>query len=314
MNNKVLIIGGNGYVGSRLCENLEYDIMSVDLNLFITNNSLKNIQTDFNKLDKDFINKFNTIILLAGHSSVRMCDEYPTSVFNNNVRNFVSLLEKISENQTLIYASSGSVYGDCKFPIADENISLDAPHNMYDLTKQMIDTYYLTSAKKGRIFGLRLGTINGYSPTLRNDVMMNSMCSSAWQKNEILLFNPNTKRSIIGTTDLLRAIQTIIASNNANGGIYNLSSFTKTSGEMAKIVSNATNSPINLVNPEEYNKEKINEKLISSKYNYELSSKKFSIDFNFTFNETPESIITDLIENKNKMIFTNRNSVYNYSG
>jgi len=315
MSENILIIGGNGYVGSKLCHELTGNVVSVDLNIFtVGNNPVKNIKTDYNELDETFIKQFDHIILLAGHSSVRMCDLYPVSIFNNNVRNFVNLLSKVSPNQTLIYASSGSVYGNCKLDSADETTELDSPYNMYDLTKQMIDEYYLTSKHQGRVFGLRLGTINGYSPVLRDDVMMNSMCSTAWREGQVLLFNPHTKRSIIGTNDLVRGIKTIMASSNSTGGIYNMCSFTKTSGEMAKIVSDKVNCPLSLVDPEQYNKQKINEKLVSSKYNFSLSSDKFSRDFSFEFQETPESIVDGLIENKNKMVLTNRNASYNYSG
>lgn len=314
---KILILGGKGYIGSKLCSTLEGDITTVDMCLFETINSkIKNIKIDYNKLDKQFLSQFKYIILLAGHSSVRMCDLYPKSVFDNNVTNFINLVNKLNDDQTLIYAGSGSVYGNCKQIWATEDYKFEEPYNMYDLTKQVIDNYYLTSNLKPRIFGLRFGTVNGYSSVLRDDVMINAMISTAWKINKVLLFNPSTKRSILGVNDLARAIQTIINSNNSNslnGGIYNLCSFTKTAEEMAKAVSKKIACPLEIVIPEEINKQnKLNEKLVSSKYDFGLSCDKFINNFSFSFEESLDSVIDGLIENKNNIIFTNRNNSYDY--
>jgi nucleoside-diphosphate-sugar epimerase len=268
--------------------------------------------SSYNKLTSIFLQKFTDIILLAGHSSVRMCDNYPHAVFNNNVRNFVNLIHKLNSNQTLIYASSASVYGNCLEQNVDENYTLGHPYNMYDLTKQMIDHYYLTCKPASRIFGLRFGTVNGYSPILRTDVMLNAMTTTAWEKDKILLFNENTKRSILGTNDMVAAIRTLIFSNKSDGGIYNIASFTKTSGQMAEIVSKKINCPIEKILPNTQSDFKLNEKLISNKYDFSLSCDKFVKDFNFTFNESIDTILDGLIQNKHKMIFTDRNKSYNY--
>jgi nucleoside-diphosphate-sugar epimerase len=224
----------------------------------------------------------------------------------------VSLLDKLNENQTLIYAGSGSVYGDCKVENATEDYQFESPYNMYDLTKQMIDSYVLTSKVKPRVFGLRFGTVNGSSPVLRTDVMLNAMTNSAKTQNKVLLFNPETKRSILGTVDLCRAFKTIIDSNKSTGGIYNLCSFTKTSGEMAKIVSNLCKVTLETVIPDEVNKTGLNEKLVSSKYNFALSTNKFTTDFNFQFEETAESIVDNLIMNWDYMVKGHRNKSFNY--
>lgn len=313
MSDKILIIGGLGYVGSKLSQYYNYDVQSVDLNLFFTDrNNIANYQCDYSTLNVEYLNKFKTIVLLAGHSSVRMCDLYPASVYNNNVTNFVNLIKKLNADQTLIYASSGSVYGDCKVDQVSETHPLDAPYNMYDLTKQNIDTYCLISKPKCRFFGLRFGTVNGYSPVLRNDVMLNVMTNNAILNKKVLLFNEHTKRSILGTHDLCRAIECIVKTNKSTGGIYNLASFTKTSGEMAKLVAKKTNAILETVVPDEFNKRNLNEKLVSSKYNFSLSCDKFINEFNFKFEETPESIIESLIDNWNDMVMTNRNSSFNY--
>ena len=101
---KILLIGGNGYIGSKLQEVLEVDV--VDTNWF----NDKGNGEDFKDFTSRHYSDYNTIILLAGHSSVKMSEGNLNSCFNNNVRNFIDLIEKL-DKQKLIYASSSSVYG-----------------------------------------------------------------------------------------------------------------------------------------------------------------------------------------------------------
>lgn len=310
---KTLIIGGKGYIGSKLIEDLShfYELECIDSCLFNSNFiNIKNYNIDYNLVDEKFLEKYNNIILLAGHSSVRMCDAPSYCVFNNNVRNFVSLIAKLNSNHTLLYASSASVYGDCKINEVTEDYKFDKPYNMYDLSKQMIDVYSNLSKAKCRIFGLRFGTVNGYSPVLRNDVMINAMVHNIWTNNKILLFNPDVKRSILGINDLVYAIKAILDSKNS-GDIYNLCSFTKTAKEIAVELSKIFNCEIDTILHEK--SININEKLLTNKYNFSMSCKKFITDFNFSFRENINTIVDGLINNKNNMIFTDRNQPYIYT-
>ena len=110
---KVLIIGGNGYIGTRLHEYLSIDDVE-DIDLIDTCWFGKVIEdtivADYKTMSKEFYSEYDTIILLAGHSSVKMSEAGSNSCFNNNVKNFIELLDKLT-TQKFIYASSSSVYG-----------------------------------------------------------------------------------------------------------------------------------------------------------------------------------------------------------
>ena len=58
--------------------------------------------------------------------------------------------------------------------------------NNYDISKHCIDLY----AEKSDLqyYGLRFGTLNGYAPITRTDVMINAMTSSALLNGEIKLY------------------------------------------------------------------------------------------------------------------------------
>jgi nucleoside-diphosphate-sugar epimerase len=304
---KILLIGGSGYIGSFLKKELPYEITSIDLEWFDENGS---IRVDFNKLEADYISQYDTVILLAAHSSVKMCQGDYTHAFNNNVVNFLDLLKKIkSANKRikLIYASSSSVYGMTGDLIVDETYYSFIPYNNYDITKHIIDVYAEFSGVE--YYGLRFGTVNGYSPIMRSDVMINSMTSSALLNNKIELYVKDTLRPILGIRDLLSAVIRIIDEPKDLRGHYNLASFNSTSEKIAMGVSKITG--VKVYEMESPNTNPTN-KLESKNYNFSISSEKFITNFNFKFEETIETITKSIVENFNETKLTRRDNIINY--
>jgi|TARA_R110001606_G_scaffold48938_2_gene123868 nucleoside-diphosphate-sugar epimerase len=301
---KVLIIGGCGYTGTAITEYLEnkYNITSVDLEWFGTTKD--NINLDYKDLTQEFLDKFSVVILLAGHSSVKMCDDRLSSYYNN-VRNFVELTNKLS-TQKFIYASSSSVYGNTKSTeISEENVDF-SPINYYDMTKLHID--HIAQLSGLEYYGLRFGTVNGPAPHIRTDVMINAMSNTANEKGEIHVFNADTKRSILGINDLCRAMETIIE-GHANPGIFNLASFTSTAGEIADVVGEVAGVPvINKDTPTVIT----NEKLEKKTYNFGVTTTKFENTFNFKFTDTLKSIATETVDGIADCRATTRSNTITY--
>jgi len=312
---KILLLGSNGYIGNRLYRELsmyemlddtKYDITCVDTCWF-DKPTHKCIEADFNSLEKSFINKFDVVILLAGHSSVKMCEGEFSSAFDNNVTNFINLLGKI-EKQKFIYASSSSVYGSVGGKTVSEKYYGFKPYNQYDIGKHTIDLY----AEKSDIesYGLRFGTVCGYSPVMRNDVMINAMTCSALSNGEIKLYIKDIMRPVLGIDDLCRAIITIIDCEDDKRGLYNLASFNKTAEQIAYEVSDTINIPV-----KEYDADPTqvtNTKIQTKCYNFSISTKKFERTFKFKFNETVESITNSIFENYSNIIQTNRGEIKEY--
>lgn len=291
----ILLLGGNGYIGSRLQSSFreDFNLEVVDLNWF-SKNFVEGF--DYSKLSEEKIQKHDVVILLAGHSSVKMCQDNRLSSFNNNVKNFITLLDKINLNQKFIYASSSSVYGNTNNKIVNESYDQFIPNNYYDLTKQIIDFYAIQS--KLNYYGLRFGTVNGWSENLRNDVMINAMVDSAMRDGHIKLYIKNINRPILGINDLSRCIRALIDSDKSHPGIYNLASFNSTAIEIANIVSRVSDKPVIEYQPDKI--EKItNEKLQSNAYDFAIDCSKFTSTYNFEFRDTIESITKELIEGYN---------------
>jgi len=301
--NKTLIIGGCGYIGSRLFNYLkqkQYEVVSLDLELF-GNPNIQNTKENYKDLTKEDIARFDNVILLAGHSSVKMCESNMIGCFRNNVQYFVELLSKISKNQKFIYASSSSVYGNVNRNIVTEECEEYVAGSFYDLSKAEID-HYVKIFDEVNYYGLRFGTVNGFSPNTRNDVMINAMVSSAIANGEIKVFNPMIRRPILYINDLCRAVETIILEgNHSNRGLYNLASFNSTADIIGRKTSEVFDDvKLSVIDREPTPEENINKKLNSKVYDFAISSDKFISTFNFKFEGTIKDIAIELKENLNK--------------
>lgn len=310
MNKKILLIGSSGYIGSFLFNYLKKtnnEVCGIDIGWFETPSD-NETKSDFNSLDKEYIQQFNSVILLAGHSSVKMCENDMQSCFNNNVRNFQNLLTKISNTQKFIYASSSSVYGMVGSSKVSEDYFNFTPHNDYDVTKHIID---ILAQRSGiEYYGLRFGTVNGYSPNTRNDVMINSMVYSAIINKEIKLYIKDVMRPILGINDLGRAIETIVNNQTNMRGLYNLASFSDTAENIANGVSRITNIPVVHYVSDPNNIK--NAKLETKCYNFDIDCTKFKNNFNFEFTDTINTLTTNLVNNFTNIKFSNRSTNYRY--
>jgi nucleoside-diphosphate-sugar epimerase len=306
---KILIIGGDGYIGSRLYLDLckEYEVTSLDLCWF-SDPMEGTIKEDYKNLGKDFYASFDCIILLAGHSSVNMCEGRIENAFNNNVENFLDLISKLGPNQKFIYASSSSVYGNSGSLKVDEKYTDFIPHNHYDITKHVIDLY--SPKFDVEYYGLRFGTVNGYSPRTRSDVMINSMIYNAKTNGEIKLYVKDIMRPILGISDLSSSIQKIVKSEKDQRGVYNLASFNKTAEEIAIGISKYTGYIIKDLG--DTHLPIVNSKLQTKSYNFSIDCSKFKNNFDFQFKDTIETISEEIIRNFDTITFTNRSSIKEY--
>ena len=305
---KILIIGGNGYIGNRLYEFLDatHDVDVIDTCWF--GKTIKDtIVKDYSKMGKGFYSDYDTIILLAGHSSVKMSESTLSSCFKNNVTNFIDLLEKL-DKQKFIYASSSSVYGSVGGKTVNEKYYGFEPYNQYDISKHTADLYAVKSDVE--YYGLRFGTANGYSPVLRTDVMINAMVNSALKDGKIKLFIKDTMRPILGLNDLCGAVKTIIDNDTDERGLYNLASFNKTAEQIAYEVGSFMNIPV--IEYESDPNNITNVKNQTKSYNFSISTLKFRKTFKFKFKETVESITKSLINNWDMMKKTDRSKPFEY--
>ena len=281
---KVLILGGNGYIGSRLRQVLRehHFVKSNDCCWFAYDETSD--RRDYHKLTKEELAEFEVIVVLAGHSSVPSCKGDLPGPWLNNVTNFTDLLDKL-DDQLVIYASSASVYGNSAPGEQHKETNTHfTPVNNYDVTKYALDQQATIANLRGkRVIGLRFGTVNGWAPNLRVDVMINSMYHSVQMGTGIQVMNKQISRAMLGIEDLCRAV--ICCIKQPTPGIYNLSSFNATVGDIAQAVSAKLGADI------------VDRGTTNNAYDFALDTSLFEQTFEFTFNETPATIVDSLIQN-----------------
>ena len=283
MTKSVLVIGGAGYIGSRLRLELAkiYTVDSVDCCWFEYDATSR--RTDYAKLTSGDLDKYDAVVLLAGHSSVASCIGPIMDPWLNNVTNFTQLLKKLT-GQTLIYASSASVYGNSTPGELHKESSRKPfiPVNNYDITKYALDLEASKAIDNGLdVVGLRFGTVNGWAPHIRTDVMINAMYSNAEAYQEIIVTNKHINRALLGIDDLCRAVDTII--RTPKPGIYNLASFNTTVADIATTVSKKLDVRL------------IDKGNTANAYDFGLDCSLFERKYGFTFRDTPATIVDSLV-------------------
>ena len=280
---KVLILGGNGYIGSRLRQVLreQHFVKSNDICWFAHDDTSD--RRDYHKLTREELAEFEVIVVLAGHSSVPSCIGDLPGPWLNNVTNFTDLLAK-TDDQLIIYASSASVYGNSKPGERHRETNTHfTPVNNYDVTKYALDQQAIIANLKGRrVIGLRFGTVNGWAPNLRVDVMINSMYHSVQNGTGIQVMNRQISRAMLGIEDLCRAVLRCI--EHPTPGIYNLASFNNTVGEIARAVSDKLGVAI------------VDKGATQNAYDFAIDTTLFEQTYDFTFKETPATIVDSLLE------------------
>lgn len=288
----ILLVGGCGYIGSALYNFFKdkHHVRTVDLEWFGNYNNPDNYRIDFHDMSEDFYEQFDVIVHTASHSSVPLCKDIYDS-FENNVVKLMHLTKKL-KGQKLIYASSSCVYVESGDRPKIET-ELSQPTDGLTLSKTTLDN--LMPLLDVEYYGLRFGSVNGWAPNMRTDLMINSMTVSALKNREVNVFNAYAHRPIVSTGDICRAVEAIISSEDRRG-IYNVASFNLNIGEIGKRVADYLQVPLV-------------DKGISSTYDFTVSSKKFEDTFNFKFESTVETIVDSIVNNPIQDTWGRRDSI-----
>jgi nucleoside-diphosphate-sugar epimerase len=293
MKNKILLLGGNGYIGCSVYDyfkNLNYDITNIDLCWFGRVYEETDV-IDYDDLSEEYIQQYTHIILLAAHSTVSMCEKSSMQCFDNNVNKFIKLIKKISPEQNLLYASSAAIYGSNDNLVNEEN-KLSDPINFYDFTK-FCNENIVKLYTSNNVVGLRFGSVGGFSKNFRNENLMNSITTSSLNTNKITISNPTKYRSILGMSDLCRSIHAIIKHGIKNS-VYNLTSVNDTIINFGKKIQTISGCELEIDNS------------FQTDYSFNCSNLKFRNDYGFDFEDTVETIYNDIVTRYGEIIFNKK--------
>ena len=212
---KILVTGGSGYIGSILVPELlvkGYKVTVLD-NLMHDQHSLleccANSDFDFIKgdiCDKDLIlsliPKYDIIIMLAALVGAPACKANSTLTKLVNYDAPVAIINKLSPSQKVIFPTTNSGYGvGEKDKFCTEESPLK-PLSVYgklkvDLEKAFLDT--------GNAITFRLATVFGMSPRMRMDLLVNDFTYRAFKDRFIVLFEEHFRRNYIHIRDVTKA-------------------------------------------------------------------------------------------------------------
>ena len=207
MTKKILLVGANGYVGSRFVERCKdkYNLKCIDSLLKPGNLPSYIEHKDYRDMTKSELEEFDMCLWLAGYSSVPLSKANPVDCYENNYSGLVDFTSKFKG--ILIYASSGSVYANADGAICDEKTPIGMPQNIYDYTKVAFDHYMEVMGKS--YVSLRFGTVDGGSPRIREEVLLNRMVKNALLDKTVNLANPMANRGVLYIEDLIDALELI---------------------------------------------------------------------------------------------------------
>ncbi len=216
--NNVLITGGAGYIGSTLAEhlldngfkvtvldNLSYKQLSL-LHLFKRRN-FTFVKGDVR--DKELLQKLvaeaNVVIPLAAIVGMPACKANPDLAVDVNYKQVVNILEVLRDDQKLILPNTNSQYGSSDTIITEE--SPFKPLSLYAETKCDAENAML---KKGNGVSLRLATVFGVSPRMRQDLLVNDFVYKSVVDSYLVMFEAHFKRNYIHVLDIARTFLFII--------------------------------------------------------------------------------------------------------
>src|SRR5574343_67122 len=240
---KVLILGGAGYIGTTLApflSNQQIDITEVDSMWFgnYMPDDIAVIEKDIFDLKPSDLKRFDAVIFLAGLSNDPMAEFSPKDnfIYNTGMPAYLAFLAKEAGVKQFIFASSCSVYGYThNTTFTEEDIAVS--NYPYGVSKLQGEQAVLALADENfNVICFRQGTVSGYSPRMRLDLAMNTMFKNALSCGEITLSNPKIWRPILGLDDLCQGYLLALQHSLKNGHVINLSSFNATIGELAEVV------------------------------------------------------------------------------
>tara|TARA_Y100001958_G_C21201597_1_gene528193 strand:+ start:512 stop:1462 length:951 start_codon:yes stop_codon:yes gene_type:complete len=243
LENKILITGGAGYVGTTLVPLLlkfDYEIIIVDTfwfgNYLPKSNKIKIIKKNILALRDIDMKRVDTVVHLASVANDTASDLNPKLTWEISCLGTKHLCDLAEKNKIkkFIFASSGSVYGVKKEKKVSEKLKCE-PISDYNKTKIIAEKVIESYKKSFKYYIIRPSTLYGYSPRMRLDLTMNILTKQAALKNKISVFGGKQWRPFLHVRDMA-SIYLFFIRRNLPQGIYNASTGNLRVIDKAKII------------------------------------------------------------------------------
>ncbi|MBN2319615.1 MAG: SDR family oxidoreductase [Acidobacteria bacterium] len=238
---KVLLVGGAGYIGSVLAHELlerGYAVRVLD-RMYFGDQGLADIKDrveivvgDLRDMPPTSLDNVEAVINIAGLSNDPTAEYNPAANYEMNTTASVALAKHCLEKgiRRYIYASSCSIYDfgvvdQQRDVLVDETAKVN-PKAAYSSSKYAAEKELLPLAsEKFCVTALRKGTVFGFSPRMRYDLVVNTFVKDAISKGFISLhYGGEMWRPMVDIRDAARAYIALLQAEQeaVNGQVFNL--------------------------------------------------------------------------------------------
>ncbi len=308
---KIMVGGGAGYIGSALVPKLlelGHDVTVVDTCWFgnYLESHVKLVKKDlFDCVESDF-SGFDQVIFLAGLSNDPMAEHSPSKNFmlNAALPCYMAYLSKRAGVKRFICASSCSVYGFThnEAYVETSPTECEYPYGISKLEGEM--GVMQMQNKDFSVISLRQGTVSGYSPRMRMDLVVNAMFKSALLDKKIVINNPDIWRPIYDLRDVVRGFVSAVNAPEELSGIFNVASKNYQVKEIAEAVKKVLES---------YGEPEVlfEIKQFQDSRNYKISTEKAEKELGFKAECLVEDTVKDLYAHRSEMGDLEQDAYYN---
>ncbi len=232
--NRILLLGGAGYLGSRLTKTLLKNSQNkvcvydkclygrMPLTTFIDDENFSFIDGDVRDDEKliNTISNFDIVINLAALVGMPLCNKNPTDTFLVNQRVSEILNKNLTKEQILFFNNTNSGYGQTDGKSLCVETDPLTPISSYGITK--CNAEKVTSEHENFLV-FRLATVFGSSPRPRTDLLVNNLVLRAIKDKSIVLYENSFMRNYLHIQDYCDAIVFSLENwDNVKNEIYNL--------------------------------------------------------------------------------------------
>jgi nucleoside-diphosphate-sugar epimerase len=308
---RILVGGGAGYIGSRLVPSLiehGYQVDVVDL-LWFGNHLPREIsvtkKTLFDCTEAD-LRGYDQVIFLAGLSNDPMAEFSPAQNFvqNGALPAYLAFTAKKAGVRRLIYASSCSIYGYTLDKLYDEQAPVTCGYP-YGISKLQGERAALQLCDDDfSVISLRQGTVSGFSPRMRFDLIVNTMFKAALSEGVITVNNPSIWRPVLDIRDTVAAFTRAVQAGPRLSGVFNVASGNFTVGQVADLVKDRLQALAG-------KRVKLDIRDVQDFRNYKVAIDKARIELGFEPQYSVKDIVNDLFDNLDKYGDFDQDAYYN---
>ncbi len=300
MPNKVLILGGLGYIGSVLYDIMkqeEWEVDILDIHLYRDLHPPNPfIEADVRNKDQieRIVKNYDIVVNLAaivGDPACLIDTNLAIDINCIGARNVAEICKKMKK--FIVHISTCSIYGsEPNVMVKEEDEGF--PIDFYGQTKYTQERLIREICDDNHCI-LRLGTAYGLSPRMRYDLVVNTFAARAVKFKKITIFGGEQERPFVHIRDISRAIVHVIKKNLH--GIYNLRGENLSLLRLGEIVRDITSCEIEI------------DRNIVDKRSYMVDSSKI-MNTGFEFMYSIEDAVRDIINsptilNFHKGIYSN---------